>query len=102
MLGQQWTIYTLWHFLSLTLFGSFFSFRVVVVHLASLVNMTILRGVPSVGAMRKVDFSGGLMTVLSTGSSQGRKGSLQQPVTPLHMVPPPTSPSPSSPHRHQL
>ena len=78
------------------------SSRVVMVILASLACTTIHRGVPSVGAMRKT-VSGGLMSILSAGSSSGRKGHLQQPGTTLHTAPPPTNPSLSScPCRHQL
>ena len=43
------------------------------------------------------------MGILSTGSSQGRKGHPQQPGIPLHMDPPPTVPSlSSSPCTHWL
>ena len=43
------------------------------------------------------------MSILSAGSSQGRKGCPLQPGAQLHTVPPPTSPSlSSSPCRHWL
>ena len=74
------------------------SSRVVVVHLACLAHMTIQRGVPSVGVMRKVSFSGGLMSIQPAGYSWGRKGCLQQTGTPLCMVPPSTGPSLPSSH----
>ena len=91
------------HLVALPLSSRNCSSRMVVVHLVHVAHTTIQRGVPSVGAMRKVSFVGGLVSILSTGSSWGRKGHLQQPGTPLHMFPSPTSPSHSSFHcRHQL
>ena len=45
------------------------------------------------GWWEKVSFGGGLMSVLSTGSSWGKRGCHQQPGIPLHMVPFPTGPS---------
>ena len=58
---------------------------------------------PLSGQWGKVNFNRGLMSIWSTGFSQGRKGCPLQFSAPLHMVPPPTGPSPfSSPCRHQL
>ena len=55
MLGQQWTIYTLWHFVSLTVLSC--SCRVVAVHLACLACTTIQRWDPPVRVLRKSQFS---------------------------------------------
>ena len=57
---------------------------VVLVHLAHIVCTIAETGVLSVIVMRKFNFGGGLMSILSTGSSQGRKGCLLQPV--IHFV----------------
>ena len=81
---------------SVSLLSGVCSSRVVVVHLAHFACTTVQRGVPSVGTMKKVTFGTGLMNILSTGFSWDRKGCPQQPGTSLCMVPPPTSPSPSS------
>ena len=79
------------------------SSRMVVVHLAHLALRTIQIGVPSLGVMRKMVLVGESGVYCLLVSSHGRKGHLWQPGTPLHMIPPPTSPSLSSiSYRHQL
>ena len=88
---------------SVSLFSGVCSSRAVRVHQACLACMTIQRGVPSAGVVRKVSFSGRLMSILSTGSFTRYEGLPQQLYVPLYMLPPPTGPSlPSSPCRCQL
>ena len=45
----------------------------------------------------EVGLHGGLVSILSAGSLWGMRGCNQQPAIPLHIVPPPTSPSLSPP-----
>ena len=78
--------------------------RMVVVHLVCSVHTPEHKEAPIMEWWwEEVDSIGGLMSFQSDGSSQGRKGHLQQSSFPLHMVPPPTGLSPfSSLCRHWL
>ena len=62
---------------SVSLLSGVCSSKVVVPHPAHSAHMTMQRGVPLAGMMRKVGFSGGVMSILSAGSSQGTRGTIR-------------------------